>query len=180
MLQSLGLGFVTAPAEIDETPFPAELPADFARRMAFTKARTVAATHPDSWILGADTVVTLAGKILGKPRDRSDALALLHQLSGQTHQVISGICLCAKNNKVEHTEADTTAVTFNAANHSLLEAYVATGEPMDKAGAYGIQGSGSVLVRRIDGSCANVIGLPIDRVIALLLHHGVIGPAGRC
>jgi septum formation protein len=174
MLRTMGLDFTVTQAEVDETPLPGELPEDFASRMAVAKARAVAISHPDAWVLGADTVVTLDGIILGKPRDRADALAILQHLVGRTHQVLSVICLCSLAQGIEQTEVDTTGVTFNAAPDRLLAAYIATGEPLDKAGAYGIQGAGAFLVRRIEGSCANVIGLPIDRVISLLLQFRVI------
>jgi septum formation protein len=99
----------------------------------------------------------------------------LQHLVGRTHQVMSAVCLCALAQGIEAAEVDATGVTFITAPDHLLTAYIATGEPLDKAGAYGIQGAGAFLVRRIEGSCANVIGLPIDRVISLLLHYRVIG-----
>jgi septum formation protein len=179
MLRTMGLDFKVIPAEVDETPLPGETPRDFASRMAIAKARAVAASRPDAWVLGADTVVTRDGVILGKPKDRADALVILHHLAGRTHQVLSAICLCSQAQGIEQTEVDTTEVTFIPAVDHLLTAYIATGEPLDKAGAYGIQGAGAFLVRRIEGSCANVIGLPIDRVITLLLQHGVVTTHGE-
>ncbi|MHB8810402.1 MAG: Maf family protein [Desulfobulbaceae bacterium] len=178
MLRTMGLDFTVAPAEVDETPLPGETPRAFAGRMAEAKARAVATSHPDAWVLGADTVVTRDGLILGKPRDRADALAILRHLVGRTHQVLSAICLCSLAQGIELSEVDTTGVTFMSAPDQLLKAYIATGEPLDKAGAYGIQGAGAFLVRRIEGSCANVIGLPIDRVITLLLQYRVITTTG--
>lgn len=178
MLRTMGLDFTVTPAAIDETPMPGESPRDFASRMAGAKAWVVAGSHPDAWVLSADTVVTRDDMILGKPRDRADALAILQHLVGRTHQVLSAICLCSLAEGIEQTEVDTTAVTFIAAPDQLLTAYIATGEPLDKAGAYGIQGAGAFLVRRIEGSCANVVGLPIDRVISLLLRYRVITTTG--
>ena len=178
MLRTMGLDFTVAPAEVDETPLPGETPRAFASRMAEAKARAVATSHPDAWVLGADTVVTRDGLILGKPRDRADALAILRHLVGRTHQVLSAICLCSPAQEIEQTEVDTTGVTFINAPDQILKAYIATGEPLDKAGAYGIQGAGAFLVRRIEGSCANVIGLPVDRVITLLLQYRVITTTG--
>jgi len=174
----MGLDFTVTPAEVDETPLPGESPGEFAIRMAGSKARDVAGSHPGAWVLGADTVVTLDGMILGKPKDRADALAILHQLAGRTHQVMTAICLCSPAQGIEQTEVDTTGVTFIPAPDQLLKAYIATGDPLDKAGAYGIQGPGAFLVRRIEGSCANVVGLPIDRVISLLLQYRVIAAPG--
>jgi septum formation protein len=179
MLRTMGLDFTVNPAAVDETPLPGESPRAFASRMAEAKARAVANSHPESWVLGADTVVTRDGVILGKPRDQADALAILHHLVGRTHQVLSAICLCSQAQGIEQTEVDTTGVTFIAAPDQLLTAYIATGEPLDKAGAYGIQGAGAFLVRGIEGSCANVIGLPIDRVISLLLRYRVITTTGE-
>lgn len=178
MLRTMGLDFTVTPAAIDETPLPEESPRAFAGRMAEAKARLVAGSHPGAWVLGADTVVTRDDVILGKPRDRADALAILQHLVGRTHQVLSAICLCSLAEGIEQTEVDTTGVTFIAAPDQLLTAYIATGEPLDKAGAYGIQGAGAFLVRRIEGSCANVVGLPIDRVISLLLRYRVITTTG--
>jgi septum formation protein len=179
MLRTMGLDFTVAPAEVDETPLPGESPHSFASRMAGAKARAVASFHPDAWVLGADTVVTRDGMILGKPKDRADALVILRQLVGRTHQVLSAICLCSQAQGIEQSEVDTTGVTFIAAPDNLLTAYIATGEPLDKAGAYGIQGAGAFLVRRIEGSCANVIGLPIDRAISLLIQYRVITTTGQ-
>jgi septum formation protein len=176
MLQGLGLEFTVVTAEVDETALAGEVPAAFADRLARAKARAVAADHPDAWVLGADTVVTVDGLILGKPRDPDEAFTMLRRLSGRRHQVLSAFCLCSFARKVEAGEVDTTGVTFITASEKLLAAYVASGEPMDKAGAYGIQGLGAVLVRGIEGSCATVIGLPLDRVIALLLQYRVIAP----
>jgi septum formation protein len=180
MLLALGLEFTICPAEVDETPLPGEGPDTFARRLAIAKARAVAAAHPHAWVVGADTVVTLDGLILGKPADADEALATLRRLAGRSHQVLSAFCLCSVEQGVEETEVDSTGVTFVAAPECLLASYIATGEPMDKAGSYCIQGLGGVLVRRIEGSCATVIGLPLDRVVAILLRHRVIAPPAAC
>ena len=175
LLTDLGLEFSCSPANIDETPLSDEAPLDFALRMARAKAEAVAASHPQSYIIGSDTVVTSDSIILGKPADAPHALAILRSLQGKTHQVITGLSLiCAQRNCNEHLSR-TTQVTFNTFTDPILQAYINTGDPMDKAGAYGIQGRGAFLVRTINGSCSNVIGMPISACTSLLLQHGVIG-----
>jgi septum formation protein len=142
--------------------------------MALAKASEIAALNPHAWVLGADTVVSIGGRILGKPRDRNDALAILKLLVGRTHQVITGVSLCHRALGFEETFVDLTLVTFAQFPDDILSAYVRTGEPLDKAGAYGIQGIGSFLARGLNGSCTNVIGLPVDLVVSILLSRGVI------
>ena len=173
-LTDLGLVFTSAPADIDETPLTNEEPAGFALRMARAKAEAAAITTPQAYVIGSDTVVTHAGNILGKPADASHALAILRSLQGKTHQVITGLSLiCMQENCREHL-TKTTQVSFNTFADPILQAYINTGDPMDKAGAYGIQSKGAFLVRTIEGSCANVIGMPVSTCISLLLQHGVI------
>jgi septum formation protein len=177
-LSGLGLEFAVITSPVDETPTPGELPEKFAVRMAQAKAQAVSLRHPRSWIIGADTVVTLDSRtILGKPAGRDDALAILRQLRGTTHQVMTGLCLCCLEKKMNTSLVESTAVTFVDASDDILRAYIATGEPLDKAGAYGIQGTGSFLVTKIVGSCSNVIGLPVSRLVSLLTQHKVISPA---
>lgn len=174
MLRKLGIEFSIAAAHINETPLALEKPKDFAIRMASDKARVIAQKNPATWIIGADTVVCLADCIFGKPRDDHDALKMLRQLVGRTHEVITGICLRNAALDIETAVADRTEVTFNEATDDMLEAYIRSGEPLDKAGAYGIQGSGSFLIRSINGSCSNVIGLPMNVIIRLLLQQKII------
>ncbi len=179
LLAGLGLTFKVIPAAVDETPCNRERPADFARRMAVAKAVAVAGTNPSSWVVGADTIVVLPGAtILGKPRSREDALLMLKQLRGNTHQVMTGLCLCCVNKGIKASLVETTAVTFTGeAGDEILQAYIRTGEPLDKAGAYGIQGIGSFLVRKINGSCSNVVGLPLQPLLSLLIDNKVAAPA---
>jgi septum formation protein len=173
-LSDLGLPVTCLPAALNETPLPSETPAAFALRMAEEKASLIAQQHPESWVIGADTVVTLDGQIIGKPTDAAHALAILRTLRGRTHQVISGLALiCVWVNCVECL-TETTEVTFADFPDDVLTAYVSTGEPLDKAGAYGIQAGGAFLVRSVRGSCSNVIGLPVDICLKLLLRHGII------
>lgn len=176
-LTDLGLNFTCLPADIDETPETGETPTAFALRLAQAKAGTIAEQHPQAYVIGSDTVVTLNNRILGKPTNADHALDILRSLQGTTHQVITGLSLtCLQDNCLENL-TKTTYVTFTTFTDSILRAYIKTGEPMDKAGAYGIQGKGSLLVQTIQGSCSNVIGLPINTCTSLLLKYGVIIPS---
>ena len=175
-LTDLGLTFTCLPADIDETPKTEETPTAFALRLAREKARVIAEQHPQAYVIGSDTVVTLNNRILGKPADAAHALDILHSLQGKTHQVITGLSLTCLQDNCFESLTRTTSVTFSAFSDSILLAYIKTGDPMDKAGAYGIQGKGSFLVKTIQGSCSNVIGLPINTCTSLLLKYGVIVP----
>lgn len=177
-LRRLGIAFKVITADIDEIFHHGEPPDTFAQRMALAKAGAVARNNPGSWVIGADTVVTLRdGMILGKPVDENNAMVMLNLLNNTTHRVMTGMCLCRADQKVEETLVETTEVTFMDVPEEALRAYIQTGEPMDKAGAYGIQGLGSFMVRSINGSCTNVIGLPVSRLISLLLDYKVIEPS---
>ena len=175
-LRELGLDFSTSAADIDETPRSQEQPQDFAIRMATEKAAAIALSHPEACVIGADTVVTIAGRILGKPGNKDHALEMLQALCNKTHQVITGLAITCRQKNCALTMAGKTRVSFAAFDDAVLRAYIATGEPMDKAGAYGIQARGAFLVRKIEGSCSNVIGLPVSDCIALLLEKGFIKP----
>ncbi|MDW7773454.1 MAG: nucleoside triphosphate pyrophosphatase [Desulfobulbaceae bacterium] len=180
MLSRFGIVFDAVSASVAETPAPGELPEEYVRRLAAAKAHDVGLRRSGAWIIGADTAITLDGRaIIGKPADPVNALQILQQLSGRTHQVLTGICLCRPDNTIAAAQVASTRVTFIHAANELLQAYIATGEPLDKAGAYGIQGLGSFLVREINGSCANVIGLPISSLLSLLLDHEIIVPRNR-
>jgi len=173
----LGLDCPARAAEIEEVRLTGEAPGDFARRLAADKALTVARRHPESWVLGADTVVVLDDEVLGKPRDASEALTMLLRLNGRGHRVITGFCLRHLERDIRETRYAISDVLFHAFSETVLAAYVATGEPLDKAGAYGIQGIGAFLAREIHGSCANVIGLPLGEVVRLLLERSIIAPS---
>ncbi len=162
----LGLPFVVAHADVQELRLPRERPGAYAQRLARDKARAV----PGAWVLGADTIVVVDDDVLEKPSDAEDALRMLRRLSGRRHEVITAICLVADG--VEHHATDTTAVHFRSVDEAFLRAYVATGEPLDKAGAYGIQGYGAALVERIEGDCFGVMGLPVRLVLDLLARAG--------
>jgi len=174
-LRNLGIEYTVITADIDETPLSDEPPHNFALRMALAKTGEVAMANPECWVVGADTVVTLQdGTILGKPADENEAMIMLTRLNNTTHRVMTAMCLCCRDRSIEATLIETTEVTFMDVPENALKAYVRSGEPLDKAGAYGIQGLGSFLVRSINGSCTNVIGLPVNRLIHLLLTHKVI------
>ena len=167
ILRQAGIQFVARPANVDETVLTGEPPAAYVRRVAQEKAAAVEA-GPSDIVLGADTVVVIDRQILGKPGSQADALRMLEMLSGREHAVLTGICLrCAQETIVDVAE---TRVWFMPLNRSELEEYVATGEPMDKAGAYAIQGLASKFIQRIEGSYSNVVGLPIELVSHYLRH----------
>lgn len=176
MLAKLGLDFEVLAAEVDELPLNGESPQDFVLRAAIEKASDIAGNHPDAWVLGADTIVVHRGDILGKPKDAGDALKLLMRLSGQMHKVLTGFCLKRQQENISVSRAIATDVYFSAFTEATAAAYVATGEPLDKAGAYGIQGCGGVLVEKINGSYSNVVGLPLAETIEEMLRHQVIEP----
>ena len=166
LLRNAGIAFAVQAADIEETPSEGEAPRDCAERLAREKARTVFAQRPKDLVLGADTVVVIEGKILGKPRDANDAAHMLRMLSGRTHDVITGVCL--KGAAFEEVSSELTQVTMNALSDDDIRAYVASREPMDKAGAYAIQGVASRWISRIEGDYFNVVGLPVVRVYGML------------
>jgi septum formation protein len=168
LLRDLGLSLKIVPAEITEIPEPNETPLSFAKRMAHDKAVLISRMFPEKWVLGADTVVTLKGRMYGKPKDDREAMAFLQELSGKTHQVITGICLCHFQNKTSFIQSVRTQVTFKSLSLQEIKWYVQTGEPRDKAGAYAIQGKGAFCVQRIRGSYTNVVGLPVTEVLQAL------------
>ena len=171
ILKNAGMPFVReVPANIDETPRAGERPRDYAMRLAREKAEAVEAKQ-DQVVLGADTTVVAGGMILGKPSSDADAARMLRLLSGRSHDVITGVCLRSARGQI--VDAATTRVWFAALSHTEIEDYAASGEPLDKAGAYGIQGLASKFVERIDGCYFNVMGLPV----ALVWKHLRATPA---
>ena len=166
LLRNAAIPFRVEPARVPEQPFQNENPVDYAQRLACDKARAVFARHPDSVVLGADTVVVVDEHLLEKPADERDAARMLRLLSGRSHQVITGVCLVAPG--FERAEAEITQVVFSALSEGEIAFYVQTGEPMDKAGAYAIQGIASRWVERIEGCYFNVVGLPLPRVNRIL------------
>lgn len=166
LLRNAGIPFAVDPADIHEEPLAGEAPIDYAQRLARDKAKTVLARHADAVVLGADTVVVVDEHLLEKPANANDAARMLRLLSGRSHQVITGVCLVAAN--FERTEAEVTQVAFVRMSEDEIAEYVASGEPMDKAGAYGIQGMASRWAERIEGDYFNVVGLPVARVYRML------------
>lgn len=166
LLRNAGISFDVEPAHVAEQPTAEELPLAYAQRLARDKAHAIFDRHPDKVILGADTVVVVDGHLLEKPADANDAARMLRLLSGRVHQVITGVCLVAQG--FEQTEAEITEVRFSNLSESEITGYVQTSEPMDKAGAYAIQGLASRWVERIDGCYFNVVGLPVPRVYRMM------------
>ncbi len=166
LLTLVGIGHVVSPADIDESVMPDEAPVPHCERLARAKAHVLAARHPDAVVIAADTIVVLDGDILGKPRDAADARAMIARLSGRTHTVFTAMAV-ARAGRTE-SAVEEVAVTFRELSAEEIAEYVATGEPMDKAGAYGIQGYGATIVERIDGDYFSVMGLGLRRLVALL------------
>ena len=172
LLEQIGLTFVVRSSDVDESVSPGLTPAQVVESLSARKGEAVAAeAAPGDLVLSADTVVALDGAILGKPRDRAEAEAMLTALSGRTHQVYTGVTLLQDGRRL--TEHEVTAVTFRPLSPGEIAAYVSTGEPMDKAGAYGIQGLGALLVERLEGDYFNVMGLPLCRLGEMLARFGV-------
>jgi len=171
LLELLGLAFDVAPADVDESPRGEEEPADFARRVARDKALEVAGRWPGRPVLGADTVVEVDSAILGKPSSRAEAESMLRRLSGRSHFVHAALALIFSDSA--HELVDTAEVEFVDLSDEIIRWYVATDEPMDKAGAYAIQGLGGLLVANVTGSPHTVVGLPIHRLPELFAAHGL-------
>lgn len=178
LLEQVGItGFQVISPDVDERVEPGLSPAGMVEELSLRKARAAAdKTGPDGLIIAADTVVALDVAVLGKPRDREDAFAMLSALSGREHRVYTGVSVLRGDRAV--TEHEETAVCFRALAPGEIWGYIATGEPMDKAGAYGIQGVGALLVRGIRGDYCNVVGLPVFRLGRMLARFGVEPLAG--
>jgi septum formation protein len=174
LLAGQGLRFEVRVSDVPEIPRAGEPAADFTLRVAGDKAAAVAKDVPGAVVVAADTAVVLGARILGKPVDADDAHALLASLSGNTHEVITGVCV--RGPAGEERFAVRTAVRFRALQPAEIRWYVATGEPLDKAGAYAIQGSGGAFVEAIYGSYSSVVGLPVAETLAALRRAGVVLP----
>jgi septum formation protein len=190
LLRSAGIPFTVQPADIDETPLAGEAPRDCAERLARKKALAVFRIRPQECVLGADTIVVIDDMVLGKPRDAGDAGRMLRLLSGRTHAVITGVCAVGKTaargpravagavapaqGQNLQTASETTLVTMCELSEDEIRGYVATGEPMDKAGAYAIQGLASRWIPRIEGDYSSVVGLPVALVYRMLRERRAI------
>ena len=166
LLRNAAIPFTVEPAHVPEAPLACEQPPDYAQRLASDKAHAIFQLHPNGAVLGADTIVVVDEHLLEKPSDAADAASMLRLLSGRAHQVITGVCLLAPG--FEQTTAVITHVWFGKVSDDEIAAYVQTGEPMDKAGAYAIQGIASRWAERIEGDYFNVVGLPVPRVYGML------------
>ena len=167
LLTAAGISYEVLAADIDETPGPHETPAAYVERLAIAKARAVLALRPGARVLGADTTVTIDGEILGKPLDGDDAARMLRKLSGRPHEVHTGVAVVSSAGV--RSDVETTRVWFEVMTDEDISWYVATGEPMDRAGAYAIQGLASRFIPRIEGSYSNVVGLPVAMVSSILM-----------
>jgi septum formation protein len=169
LLNLVGIGHEVCPANIDETYLPGELPGAHAERLAREKALAIDA--PDAVTIGSDTIVVVDGLVLGKPRDRAHAAEMLRQLSGRSHIVMTGVAARWRGELASGLEE--VGVTFRQLSDDEIERYIDTGEPMDKAGAYGIQGFGATIVDRVDGDYFAVMGLPLNLLVRLLRSLGL-------
>jgi septum formation protein len=174
LLSALGLTFHVVIPEIREIPSPHEAPRDFALRVAEKKAQVVGERYPHAWVVGADTVVVLEGEILGKPRDRDDAKRMLQQLASREHVVVTGYALVKVAEGKKTGGVEETRVKIDSLEEREIDWYVNTGEPLDKAGGYAIQGKGAFMVEWIEGSYTNVVGLPLCQIMRLLKDTGMV------
>jgi septum formation protein len=172
LLAATGIAFEVIESRAPEQHTPGEPPRDYALRMARDKARAVSSRFPDAIVIGADTIVVCNAQILEKPADAADARRMLAMLSSRTHTVVTAFALARAGNILESAPVE-SQVTFRKLSDAEIDAYIATDEPFDKAGAYGIQGVGGGFISQVEGSRDNVMGLPTERVITALARHGV-------
>ncbi len=171
LLTQAGITYMVNPSTYQEESPKKKDPEKYVQAQAIGKARDVAAKYPGQWVLGADTVVVAGGEILGKPRNRKEAASMLRLLSNAKHSVLTGVAL-VRNNEV-YTKVAETKVWFRRLNDKEIERYISSGEPFDKAGAYGIQGGAASFVDKINGSYTNVVGLPLSQVCKMLIKAKV-------
>jgi len=174
LLRQLGVHFEVRASEVPEQPEAGECAPSYARRVAREKALAIGRACPDAWVCAADTVVVKGGEVLGKPEDAADARRMLNQLSGASHHVLTAVVLLGPGRRVDAELVAASIVEFRTLGQAEIDAYVASGEPMDKAGAYAIQGGAAGFVTRVEGSYSNVVGLPLEDVRALLERHGLL------
>jgi septum formation protein len=172
LLENLHLSFLTVSSDADES-FPSEwTPAQIVTELSLRKAKSVAHDYPNSFVIGSDTVVAIENNVLGKPQNREEAYYMLKSLSGKTHSVFTGVAIISPKNETAFYEK--TDVVFWELSEEEINWYLHTGEPFDKAGAYGIQGFGSLLVKRIEGDYFSVVGLPVARTVRELTKAGYL------
>lgn len=173
LLEMIGLPFTVVPSQVEEPPFTGGAPEEYALALAMAKGEEVAGQVPEGLVIAADTIVVVDEMVLGKPATTEEARRMLRLLSGRTHVVITGVVVREVQTGRTASRAAKTLVTFRPLSSEEIDRYVATGEPMDKAGAYGIQGRGALLVERIEGCYFNVVGLPLVMLGELLQLWGV-------
>jgi len=173
LLAQVGLAFAVAPADVDETVRPGESPDAYAERLALEKARAAAKGREKGTVIAADTIVVADGAIFGKPADENEARRMLHVLSGRRHEVLTALAVLDVSTERTSVRTSVTQVWFRDLSEREIDAYIATGEPLDKAGAYGIQERGALLVERIEGCYSNVVGLPLSLLGEMLREFGV-------
>jgi len=171
LLSLVGIPHAVRPADIDERYLPGEVPSAHCERLAREKAAVIARAEPDAVVIGSDTIVVVDGDVLGKPRDEAHAAEMLRRISGRSHTVMTAVAVQWRG--AERSAVEQVEVTFGALDDARIAAYIATREPMDKAGAYGIQGFGATIVERVDGDYFSVMGLPLFRLVQLLGELGL-------
>ena len=174
LLKQAGLRFTVIPSSFDENSIKPSSANVFVRLLAEGKAGGISAQYPDSWVIAADTIVYIEDTILGKPGSKMDAREMLQKLSGKTHQVLTGYCICCHSSRRTYSDVVSTDVLFKKLTATEIDWYIDSGEPFDKAGGYAIQGIGTFLVRRINGSYTNVVGLPVCEVMDFLIREKII------
>ena len=175
LLEQAGIIFSVLSSDIDESSFPSTDPEDYVKRLAEAKAGDVSCRCPDSWVIGADTIVLIDGAVLGKPKSVDDARDMLNRLSGRGHRVLTGYAIHCKQEDRYFSDISRTEVFFKTLNDDEIEWYIRTREPYDKAGGYAIQGLGSRLVKSIRGSYTNVVGLPVCEVLDFFIQEHLLG-----
>ncbi len=171
LLEQAGVSFSVIPSSFDENTVPLTSPETYVKILAEAKANDIAIQYPGKWVIGADTIVLIDGDILGKPGSQAEARTMLKRLSGQIHKVFTGYSICCKTKQKHFSETVITEVLFKNLTDQEIEWYIRTEEPFDKAGAYAIQGLGTFLVKSINGSYTNVVGLPVCEVIEFLIQE---------
>ncbi len=178
LLKLLGLDFDVIPGSVDEVFRPAETPREHVLRLSEEKALSVARCHPDAWVLGADTIVVVAGEVLGKPGSPAEAKGMLEKLSGREHEVFTGFSIIRQDRRSRIREVVGSSILFREIAADEMAWYTGTEEPYDKAGAYAVQGMGGCFIREIHGSFSNVIGLPLCEVVEALKRVAAINFSG--
>ena len=174
LMRAVGVPFRVVPSRVEEVPAPGEPPRRFVRRAARDKGEEVAERYPDSFVLAADTIVVVSGRILGKPKGANDGARMLGLLAGKEHRVYTAVCLLRSRDGYRDEACETTRVRFRDLSRREIAGYLRTGETGDKAGAYAAQGAGNLLIDRIVGSYTNVVGLPMTQVVEMLLRAKLI------